>query len=1234
MNYNSSVLQISNRTNMYPDENDGEPRLEIIEHPKSRGFRFRYTCEGPSHGGIPGASSDKNKKTFPAVKICNYQGYARIVVQLVTNEENPRLHPHSLVGKQCQNGICTVQCGPKDMTATFPNLGIQHVTKKNVANILEERYIAAEMQLSSINDGFPQEVQRNIKDEDRKRIAAKAQSEAKSIDLSVVRLMFIAYLPDSNGAFTIMLKPVISEPIFDSKAPNAATLKICRMDCNAGSAGGGDEVYLLCDKVQKDDIQVRFVEEDMQGNELWENYGNFCPTDVHRQFAIVFRTPPYKDQMIKQPIQVQVQLRRKSDGEVSEPRPFTYLPNKTDFEMIDRKRRKVMPDFLDHVPHGNDASKGYQFGSSNLVSGNIQFQGGNPGGNTGAPGIKQARRPQVKQEPPQTIPLDPAMLLGKMIKQEPRSPASQHFSSSQGSPQSLSSMSNQGSPQAPSPTPDFIPGTQIPMPRAAAVPGKRLPSIHLNQPAQNHILPKREQQRVSGIPLHPQMQPQQMINRIQPSTQLPPNNTFSPQLYLSSPNVTLPGDVVAQSHGQMNVDAGYGMSSPMSTQSEGNDHSSYMDMINPSPSDYINLSQSSQANNGVSYDQNQNSFQTINTADIISEAYTSSQQNNGVEQMNPGFGGGSGSFTNQSYSDPLVNTNYSDLNLSLFSHQYQLTELQVDDLFLNIESDAGPTAGLQPSSPETGDFAGAFKYISDDDDSDTDDLDTPARRNLRSSKQVESDDIEPDSAMETMQRDMNDLHLDSSNLKKSLVAPKKSTDLSAKKRSPGVEVEHENDVQESKKKSKALEKDFKSLERYLHAAANQNTWAMHDYSVTGDVRMLLVLQRNLADVRDENGDSVLHVAVIHDQLVALSAYLDVISTLSNSEEILNSMNKQMQTPLHIAALTDNVTAVIGLLKAGSDPLIADKFGNNAIHVASRHGNADILSRILNSRQMRGKLPEARNHRGLGYFHLAAKANKENRQCLNLLKEHGFDVDMADSKSGMTALHLAAENRNLVVAGCLISECDADVDACTYNGYTPLHVAASNDCNDIATLLLACGADPDASSRPPDNDDEEEDVSCTPKDLAVSEKMKDILDGEDIFNDQDYLTLDDSFTENEDLSVLDPLLKMQLCKMLNQLETGSDWIALADRLDLSCMISYFEKRANPTDSLIENYLIKHGTVSGLRSALVDIGRLDAVQVLNRAILSHDFGLTNDNNFGLTENDRLISGHLDSAIGSLA
>ncbi|XP_041100172.1 nuclear factor NF-kappa-B p105 subunit-like, partial [Polyodon spathula] len=45
------------------------PYLQIIEQPKQRGFRFRYGCEGPSHGGLPGASSEKNRKSFPQVKV-------------------------------------------------------------------------------------------------------------------------------------------------------------------------------------------------------------------------------------------------------------------------------------------------------------------------------------------------------------------------------------------------------------------------------------------------------------------------------------------------------------------------------------------------------------------------------------------------------------------------------------------------------------------------------------------------------------------------------------------------------------------------------------------------------------------------------------------------------------------------------------------------------------------------------------------------------------------------------------------------------------------------------------------------------------------------------------------------------------------------------------------------------------------------------------------------------------
>ena len=36
-----------------------------------RGFRFRYDCEGQSHGGLPGENSEKNRrqKTYPTIRV-------------------------------------------------------------------------------------------------------------------------------------------------------------------------------------------------------------------------------------------------------------------------------------------------------------------------------------------------------------------------------------------------------------------------------------------------------------------------------------------------------------------------------------------------------------------------------------------------------------------------------------------------------------------------------------------------------------------------------------------------------------------------------------------------------------------------------------------------------------------------------------------------------------------------------------------------------------------------------------------------------------------------------------------------------------------------------------------------------------------------------------------------------------------------------------------------------------
>jgi len=71
-----------------------------------------------------------------------------------------------------------------------------------------------------------------------------------------------------------------------------------------------------------DDIEVRFFSPDG-----WEAKGSFSQADVHRQVAIVFKTPSFYNTAITESVTVHMQLRRPSDQEVSEPMDFRYLPD-------------------------------------------------------------------------------------------------------------------------------------------------------------------------------------------------------------------------------------------------------------------------------------------------------------------------------------------------------------------------------------------------------------------------------------------------------------------------------------------------------------------------------------------------------------------------------------------------------------------------------------------------------------------------------------------------------------------------------------------------------------------------------------------------------------------------------------------------------------------------------------------------------------------------------------------
>ncbi|XP_022076688.2 transcription factor RelB isoform X2 [Acanthochromis polyacanthus] len=297
-----------------------KPKLVVVEEPKDRGMRFRYECEGRSAGSILGASSTDSNKTQPAIEI---QGpidrlkRVTVTVSLVTKDLPHRPHPHCLVGKDCPNGsgICKVTFNPhNNRRHSFANLGIQCVRRRELDISLQKRR-------SQNIDPFQTGHSKGIED----------------MDMNSVRLCFQCELEWDDGRKD-SLNPVVSKPIYDKKATTTSQLKICLLNQYRGSCAGKTEIYMLCDKVQKDDIEIIF----RRGS--WKANGEFAQTDVHRQIAIVFKTPPYQDQDLSEEVEVNVVLRRVSDQMESEPVPFTYLPHNRDPYDVKRKRATIKSD--------------------------------------------------------------------------------------------------------------------------------------------------------------------------------------------------------------------------------------------------------------------------------------------------------------------------------------------------------------------------------------------------------------------------------------------------------------------------------------------------------------------------------------------------------------------------------------------------------------------------------------------------------------------------------------------------------------------------------------------------------------------------------------------------------------------------------------------------------------------------------------------------------------------------
>lgn len=318
----------------------GEAYLSILVQPMDK-FRFRYRSEMVgTHGSLLGIFNGRkrNKNSVPTVKLHNFMDKAIIRCTLVTTDEDLRIpHAHRLVRRidSIDKGDPHyIEVSPQnDFTAEFNSMGIIHTARRNIKDeivrklseeILEERRRLNRNVTLSLRDDA--------------QIKADVEQYQKSINLNSVALCFQAFIRDEYNIMRPITMPVYSNPVNNLKSALTGELKICRIDKYTSSCEGGEEVFILVEKVSKKNIKIKFFEIDDDDTEIWIDYGRFSELDVHHQYAMVFRTPPYRDRNITSPKKVFIQLERPSDSACSEPIKFTYKPSD---RMIGRKRTRV-----------------------------------------------------------------------------------------------------------------------------------------------------------------------------------------------------------------------------------------------------------------------------------------------------------------------------------------------------------------------------------------------------------------------------------------------------------------------------------------------------------------------------------------------------------------------------------------------------------------------------------------------------------------------------------------------------------------------------------------------------------------------------------------------------------------------------------------------------------------------------------------------------------------------------
>ncbi|XP_043484393.1 ankyrin-3-like [Leptopilina heterotoma] len=226
---------------------------------------------------------------------------------------------------------------------------------------------------------------------------------------------------------------------------------------------------------------------------------------------------------------------------------------------------------------------------------------------------------------------------------------------------------------------------------------------------------------------------------------------------------------------------------------------------------------------------------------------------------------------------------------------------------------------------------------------------------------------------------------------------------------------------------------------------DENFLTILDYAVNAGNSMIVeeILKRH-PDINLEN-------YTLHSEVGKESE--ELANILFKNGTNVNSVYKNVGTPLHISALLGNTEICKLLLIKGADINAVNENKETVLHIASRKGDKEIVKLLLEF----GAEIECKHIYGKTPLHFSAERGK--KEICKMLLINGADVN-AVTKNQDKALFIALKMgyEEIVV---LLLEFGAETDCKDNQGFTPLHFSAEGGYEEICKMLLIKGADVNA-----------------------------------------------------------------------------------------------------------------------------------------------------------------------------